>query len=182
MGDMGVGEFLTAYGAYIAAGVAVAGSAVSTVASVQQGKTAKDTADYNAAAQNATAKSIQDKATQDAADQRLKTQRMVGTQIANAGAGGIDPNTGSPLEVESQTKEWGELDALRILKKASDDAWGYTTQAGITSYQGGQQQTAAYATAGSTLLGGASKAYYGLSQTTGGTPTPTPINTGTNYQ
>ncbi len=168
--------------AFVAAGMAAIGAAVSAASAISQGQSAKSTADYNAAAQQATAKSIQDKGAADAADQRLKTQRLVGTQIANAGAGGIDPNTGSPLTVEGQTKEWGELDALRIINNAQRSAWGYTTQAGITSYQGGQQQTAAYATAGSTLLGGASKAYYGLSQTTGGTPTPTPINTGTNYQ
>ena len=168
MADFGIGETIAA----IAAAVAAAGTAVSVASSIQQGKSAKDAADYNAAAQAATAKSIQDKAAQDAADQRLKTQRMVGTQIANAGAGGIDPNTGSPLTVESQTKEWGELDALRIINNAQRSAWGYTTGAGLTEFQGGQQQTAAYGQAGSTLLGGASKAYYGY-QSTLGKATPT---------
>jgi len=145
----------------VAAAATVAGAGVAAAGAIQQGDTASKASKANAAAQQATATSEENVGAQKAADQEMKAKKIASSQIASAGAGGVDPATGSPLTMESQTAEFGELDKLRIINNASRQAWGLETQADITGYQGSQQQQASYLNAGSTLLGGVSNAYFG---------------------
>jgi peptidyl-tRNA hydrolase len=141
--------------------VAAVGTAVSTYGAVQQGQNAKAAAKANADYQKKAAVSAENVGAQQAADKTLETRRVMGSQIASAGAGGIDPNTGSPLAIGTQTAQMGELDSLRIINNAQRTAWGYQTQAGIDEWQGDKAATAGYFNAASTALGGASNAYFG---------------------
>ena len=145
----------------VALATSVAGAGVSAVSAYQQGETAKKAADTNTANQNATAISVENQGAQESADQLMKAKRIEASQVAAAGAGGVSPSSGTPLAMEGQTAEFGELDALRIINNASRSAWGLQTQADITSYEGSQQQQASYLNAGSSLLGGMSNAYFG---------------------
>jgi hypothetical protein len=151
----------------IAAGASIAGAGVAAAGAIQQGDTASKASKANAAAQQATATSEENVGAQKAADQEMKAKKMIASQRAGAGAGGVDPSTGTPLTMESQTAEFGELDKLRIINNASRQAWGLQTQADITGYQGSQQQQASYLNAGSTLLGGVSNAYFGSQRMAG---------------
>ena len=163
--------------AAIAAIVAVAGTAVSTTAAVQQGQASKSAADANAAAQNATAISAENVGAQSASDKLLQARRVAASGVAAVGAGGIDPNTGTPLTLSGQTTEFGELDSLRIINNASRTAWGYNTQADITSFQGNQAQTGGYLQGGASLLGGASSAYFSAQKAGGFDTASTPTST-----
>jgi len=146
---------------------AVTSAAISAGAAIQQGDTARKAANMNADAQKNTAISVENQAAQQSADQKLKAKRIEASQVAAAGAGGVDPATGTPLTMESQTVEFGELDSLRIINNAQRTAWGYQSQANIGQYEGEQQETASRLNAGATLLGGASSAYFGYMNATG---------------
>ena len=141
--------------------VSIVGTAVSTTAAIQQGQAQKSAADANANAQRQTAISAENAGAQQAADKLQQARKTAAAGVAAAGAGGIDPNTGTPLTLSGQTTEFGELDSLRIINNASRTAWGYNTQADITSFQGSQAQTGGYLQGGASLLGGASSAYFG---------------------
>jgi hypothetical protein len=162
-----------AYIATISAGTwavaaSVAATAVSATVAIEQGITAKATADQNAKNQRQAAISQENVGAQQAADAKLKARKVAASGVAAAGAGGIDPNTGTPLTLAGQTTEFGELDSLRIINNASRTAWGYQAQAGIDEMQGSQAQTAGAMNAGATLLGGASNAYFGYQKSQGG--------------
>ena len=144
--------------------VSAIGAATSAYGAVQQGQNAKKAADANAAAQRATAISGENQGAQQAADAQMKAKRTAASGVAAAGAGGIDPNTGTPLTLSGQTAEFGELDSLRIINNASRTAWGYNSQAAIDEFQGKQAQTAGYFKAGATLLSSAGSAYFGGAQ------------------
>ena len=147
--------------AAVAAIAMIGGGAVSAYSSIQGGIDAKKSANANAAAQRATALSVQNQGSQQAADAVMKAKRTAASGVAAAGAGGVDPNTGTPLTVAGQTAEFGELDSLRIINNASRTAWGYNAQAAIDEFQGKQAQTAGYFKAGSSLLSSAGGAYFG---------------------
>ena len=140
---------------------AAAGTAISAYSAISQGQTAAKAASANAAAQRATALSVENQGAQQAADAQMKAKRVAASGVAAAGAGGVDPNTGTPLTLAGQTAEFGELDSLRIINNASRTAWGYNAGASIDQFQGGQAQTAGYIGAGGSLLSGAGNAYFG---------------------
>ena len=144
--------------------VSAIGTAVSAYGAVKQGQDAKEVADANAAAQRQTALNTENQGAQQAADASMKAKRITASGIAAAGAGGIDPNTGTPLTLAGQTAEFGELDSLRIINNASRTAWGYNASSNIEQFQGQQAQSASYLKAGGTLLSGASNAYFGGQQ------------------
>ena len=152
--------------AWIGAISAVIGAAVSATSAIEQGQAAKETADKNAANQRQTAISAENVGAQQAADAKMKARRIAATGIAQAGAGGIDPNTGTPLTLTGQTEAFGELDSLRIINNAQRTAWGYQAQAGIDELQGNQARTAGNMNAGATLLGGTSSAAFGYVKAT----------------
>lgn len=98
--------------------------------------------------------------------QRQRTGQIVGAQRASFAAQGIDANTGSATDVQSDTARIGELDALTIRNNAAREAWGYQTT-GFNERQQGllTERSAANTAAGirassyGTLLTGASEVY-----------------------
>ena len=99
-----------------------------------------------------------------AADQsNLKTAQIEGAQRASLASQGGDVNSGSPLDIVSDTARAGYTDAATIRSNAALQAYGYKLQAAGADASGVMyDRTAANATAnlpfalGSSLLGGAS--------------------------
>jgi hypothetical protein len=88
---------------------------------------------------------------------------MVGGIVAQEGASGINPNTGSSLNVRASVAETGELDAETIRynaqmqsRNAIIQGMSYNAQAGLLQQQAGYDTTAGMIGTGSSLLGGAS--------------------------
>jgi len=153
--------------------VAVAGTAVATTATVESAQSQKDAENANNKVAEQKAVAAENAGAQSAADQQLKTKRLMASQVAAAGAGGVDPSTGTPLTLVGQSAEFGELDSLRIINNASRVAWGYTASPEDTSMTGG------YMKAGATLLGGVSNAYFGAQKAGAfSSSAPTPQYTG----
>lgn len=85
----------------------------------QQNKIAKynaTMADYEAADAEARGKIEADK-------KRLQTRQLISAQRAAGGATGAVVDTGSLLDVTTDTARFGELDALAIQQNARRDAW-----------------------------------------------------------
>ncbi|MHC8321202.1 virion core protein, T7 gp14 family [Pseudomonas sp. GB2N2] len=61
--------------------------------------------------------------------QRIQTRDAIGTQRAGFAANGIDVNSGTAANIQDDTAQLGELDALTIKNNAAREAWGYGTQA-----------------------------------------------------
>jgi len=146
--------------AVISAVATVASTALGVTSSIEQGSAQKKAASQQAQYYELSALSTESAAAQQAADQMTKARRVAASGQAAAAAGGVDPVSGSPLAIASQSIEFGELDSLRIINNAQNQAWGLNTQAGFSRYQGQQQQTAGIMTAGTTLLGQASNASF----------------------
>lgn len=93
----------------------------------------------------------------------LSTRRLIGTQRAGYASQGIDVNTGSAAEVQSDTATLGALDSLTIKNNAWKEAWGYKVEGDNASFAGKFAGMADDNAANNTLLtGGMRAASYGL--------------------
>lgn len=149
-----------------AVGTAVVASTVASIGmsaygAMSSAKAQKDAANYNATMQGYQAKNALQVGADTAAAQKDKQRRIAGTQTAAMAAGGLDTSSGTPMQLLTETAGMGELDALRITNNASRTAWGYQAQGALDVYQGKTAQTQGYLGAASSILGGASKAYFG---------------------
>jgi hypothetical protein len=140
------------------------GAAVSAFSAIMQGQNVNTQAKMTADAERNTAISVENAAAVSATNEQMKAKRIEAAQVTTAGAGGVSPSTGTPLTIESQTEEFGELNSLQIINNAQRTAWGYDTQADITQFGGEQEKDASYLKAGGSLLGGISNASFGYAR------------------
>jgi hypothetical protein len=125
---------------------------------------ARDTANYNAQVEQNAAKDAENRGAIAAAEHDQQTRQMIARQNAAMSASGLNPSTGSPLDILTGTASMGKLDSLRILNNAQRQADGLNAQAGLDLFKGNAAQTAGYFGAGGTILGGLGSSitgYYG---------------------
>jgi hypothetical protein len=149
----------------ILAGAAVAGLATSAVGSIAAGNAANNAANYNAAVDRNNSIQAQNAADAQSVVQDQNTKAKLGAQKVAYAASGVDPNTGTPLDVMTNTAVQGKLDALTLRYGGQVQGLRDQSAATIAEYQGQQAQLAGDLNAGSTLLtGGAQvgKAYGGF--------------------
>lgn len=151
--------------------LAAASTAISALGSIQQGKAAQASANYNAEVQQNNATVAQQNATlagregaANAEREGMKARANVGAIKAAQAANGIDVNTGSAVDVQSGAEENGLLNAITVRSNATRQAYGYQTQAAsdtgqaqLDRAQGKNAETAGYVNAAGTLLGNTSK-------------------------
>jgi hypothetical protein len=101
------------------------------------------------------AQQARDEAAADAEDIALSTRRTLGSIRANAGAGGVIVDDGSPLETVIASAGAGELNRLRRLWQGEVGA--RNAMLGGFASQRQDSSTSYYGQAGSSLLTGASK-------------------------
>lgn len=157
--------------ALIAVGTAAAGTIVSTVGAIQQGKAAKRQADYSAAVSKNNA-ILAERQAADALSRgrlkerqkRLQLSRLEGSQRAAFAANNVVLNTGSPLDVLEFTAQQNELEALTIRSASEREALGFrtrganlTAESELFTMAGKQAKTAGFIGGFSSLLGGASQ-------------------------
>lgn len=155
-----------------AAVAAVAGAATAAYGAYSSGQASSAAAKYNSqtAANNAAiatqnARFAAEEGEVNVANEQQKTRAELGGILANQGASGVDVNSGSAVDVRSSAAETGELNAINIRANAARQAYGYETQAAsdmgqsaLDKSQAGNDTTAGYIGAGSTLLTGAGQA------------------------
>lgn len=142
----------------IAAGAAAAGAAVSAVGSIRAGNDQAAASKYNALVedQNAVAARQQAGAAAEQKDNEV-TRRLADARAAFA-ASGVDPNSGTPLDVMADSASQGELSKRLLLYQGDLTARGLGSQANLDRITGKNAQTAGYISAAGTLLTGAGKA------------------------
>lgn len=155
----------------IAIAATVISTAVGVAGSIQQGKAAKNQADYQAqVARNN--RIIAERKAEDARrrgaieerQQRIKTAQLIGRQRASAAARGVVVDQGSALDITADTAAIGELDALTIRSNAEREALGFETQGAnfeaesvLRRRAGSTAQSDSFLSAGGTLLSGTAK-------------------------
>jgi len=133
------------------------------VGNIMQGQAQAATANYQAqvarnnqiiAQQNASMALQQEEPAEEA--QRIKTGSMIAGITAQEAASGINPNTGSAVNVRSSAAETGELDALTIKYNYGLQARNYLTQASNFGAQATLDTAQANWAAMNSILGAAS--------------------------
>lgn len=111
-------------------------TAVRGVSAYQQGKFQEDVADYNAAQTRNEATQTRNKGVEAENRQRRATAELIAKQKAQAGASGVDVNSGSPLQLREDSELLGEADALRIRSNFENQATAMDDQADIIESEG----------------------------------------------
>lgn len=122
-------------GVAVSAGLTLASTATSIIGGNAQAKAAKRAAEYNAAVATTNAQRAR-LASEDAlargdiesAIRAQDTSALVGAQRAALAAKGLDPNTGSAVELQADAIAQGKFDQLRILNNAQREALGFDQQ------------------------------------------------------
>jgi len=148
-----------------------ASAAMTAVSSIQQGQAAKAAGDYkNAVARNnaTLAQRRADDARQRGEiaedEKRKETALMIANQRAVLAANGIVVDTGSALDITTDTAEVGEVDALTLRANFEREALGFEAQGmnfinegQMAAFEGAQAQQAARMSAIGSVIGGAAQ-------------------------
>ena len=139
-------ESLCCYDPITMVGLATASAVVTSGASLFGSLQSADAQAASAAYQAQVARNNQTIAEQNATEaqdvglvreqaQRQNTASLIGSQRAMLAGAGLDVNSGSPLDVQSDSAKLGELNAQTIRHNAALEAYGYQTQASNFSAQ-----------------------------------------------
>lgn len=116
---------------FISLATTLVGGIVSGIGAQQQAQAQANAANYNAAvARNAATFAKQQGEVQAQANDR-KTAAMIGRQRAVYAAGNLDVNSGSPLDIQADTAQFGRLNSLTIRNNAARQAYGYEANANL---------------------------------------------------
>jgi len=146
----------TAVSSVIASGVSMYGTMQSADAQSASAAYQAQVARNNQTIAEQNAQSAEDVGLVQEQEQRQKTASLIGTQRAALAAAGLDPNSGSPLDLQSDSARLGELDAQTIGHNTALEAYNYQTQAGNFAAQAqlaDAQSSWATATGFTNLLG-----------------------------
>lgn len=151
-------------GTKIAAGAMLAGGLTSAYGQYQQGQYQGDVADENARRMRMEAADAEVRGGMDADRVRRQGKAVAGQQAAAAAASGVRIDSGSALDILTETAELSERDAMVVANNAKRQAYGYRTAAADSRSQGAMARRAGTFGAGSTILGSAGSAgatYFG---------------------
>lgn len=109
----------------------VAGGVISGIGAQQQAQAQANAANYNAAVARNAATFAQQQGEVNAQAQDRRTAAMIGRQRAVYAAGGLDVNSGSPLDIQSDTATIGRENSLTIRNNAARQAYGYEANANL---------------------------------------------------
>lgn len=137
MALMAVGTGMQAYGTY------------------QEGKAESEANKYNAEIMRQKAKDAADAGEKEKQKAALQNKQLLGRQMAQLAANGVDLTSDSPLEIFQQTAEWGERDRQEISDNTAREMWGYNSQASLYDSAAKNAKRAGKIGAFSTLLNGA---------------------------
>lgn len=141
----------------MAMALAIAGTVMSVMGALQQGKAASNAAKFNASVADRNALIARQQAEEDVNRQRRDTRRRMGSIRARFGASGVDL-AGSPLDVIEDSAAEAELDALTIQHQGELKAQGFDINASMSRTRAKTERQAGFMRAGTALLSGASKA------------------------
>jgi hypothetical protein len=149
-------------GAAVVGTVATVASAGAAAASALNTANAQSkAAQYNATVSNNNAIGAELAGAAEADRANLAHRRALASGVAAAGASGIDPNSGSPLEVLADMSGQAKLDEELGRWQARQRSQGYASQANLDTFQARSAKSAGYANAASSVLSSVGSAYGG---------------------
>jgi len=125
----------------------------------QQGRYAQSVSNTNASLAERNARDAILRGGEAAHERHAQTRKMVGSGRAAAAAQGIDPDSGSALDLTSEARTIGELDEITLMNNAARESWGYKVEAAGHRESGRQAAQAGRTGAISTLLTGGAQAW-----------------------
>ena len=138
---------------------AVAATAYSVYSSVQQSKqnaeAQKGTAEYNTRVAENDAQRSRNIANEKENALRLKNARLLSKQRAQLGAANIDLSSGSALQLQEDTINLGEADALRIRRTGDSQFSGLMQESELESAKGDLAESQGRFNIAGSLLSGA---------------------------
>jgi len=139
--------------------LAAASTAVSVIGAVKQGRAERAAGEMRAEVAEDNSDNIQQQAAANALVQKENAKRAVGATMAAYGASGISADSGSALDVLSNSVSAAERDRQNILYKGRMNAMGYEVDADLERRGAKNAQTQGYFKASAALLNGGSKIY-----------------------
>ncbi|UOF78084.1 hypothetical protein [Caudoviricetes sp.] len=144
---------------WVALILAVLGAAVSAAGAVQSAQAQKKAAKFNAEVSKKNAQSAAEQAAFDAERIRDKNKRILASQRAAFSASGIDPDSGSAVDVSADSAAQGEMDALMAIYIGKTSANANIARSRLSDMEADNASSAGKLGAMSSLLGGATSAY-----------------------
>ena len=141
---------------FISMASTVAGGVMSAIGSQQSAQAQANAANYNAAVANNAALFAKQQGDVQAQANDRKTGAMIGRQRAVYAAGGLDVNTGSPLDIQADTAQFGRLNSLTIRNNAARQAYGYEASANLDTAEAQNDIQAGNVAAIGSLIGAGS--------------------------
>ena len=138
--------------------IAAVGAGLSAYGAISAGQSQKQAADYNAKVEKNNAFAANQQAKFDANQISDRTRRNVANQRAAMAASGFDDNTGSFIDVTSDTKHQGELDRLSRIYEGRLGVNRAMSQSQLDTFSGNAAVNASYFGAASGVLAGAGQA------------------------
>lgn len=127
---------------FISMAMTVVGGVVSGLGAQRQDQEQANAANYNAAVARNAATFAQQQGEVQAQAKDRQTAALIGRQRAVYAAGNLDVNSGSPLDIQSDTAQIGRLDSLTIRNNAAREAYGYQANANLDTASAENYQTA----------------------------------------
>jgi hypothetical protein len=149
----------------IALAFSVIGAGVSAYSAVQSGESQKDAANYNATVDRQRAQDALQRGAIEAAGKRDKARQIASSQVEAMSSSGISTNTGTALDLLTETAGLGKLDAMRSMNNARREAWGLKASADLDVFEGKAAKRTGYLNAAGTLLssaGSSGSSFYGM--------------------
>lgn len=131
----------------------------SAFSSYQGGEANRSISRSNARIKRMQAEDVRKRGHEAEAQTRQKYKKTVGSQRAQMAAQGLNLDIGSPMDIQQETQDVGELDALTIQNNAARAAFGYTTDAMRSDMEGDLYHQQGVNAALDTLLSGGIQAY-----------------------
>lgn len=141
------------------AAIPLAVGALGAVGQLKAGQEANRTGQINAQLATAQADDALSRGGVEEGRYRRQVAQIAGAQKAEIGARNVKGDSGTALDLLSDTAQIGEEDALTLRNESAREAWGYKFQANEQSRYGRSALRNSYASAGSTLLTGGAQAY-----------------------
>lgn len=134
----------------------IAGTAMQVIGTLQQGDAAADDAEAAAGVKRQQALAIRQKAKVDERRARRDSTRLAGTQVGRLAASGVQPDTGTGLQLQQELAAEAEFEALVIRAQGGRDAQIAELEARALRKSGKNAQTGSFLSAGGTALSGIS--------------------------
>ena len=138
--------------------MALVSAAISATGQYMSAQAQSDAAKYNAAVARNNASTALQQGTFDAEQIRQQNVRKIAAQRNAMAANGIDPNSGSAVDIQQDSAQQGEMNALMALYTGRTGAVSGMAQSRLQSMEASNAMTAGYLGVGSSILGGAASA------------------------